>query len=339
VDTLRLEVALVGGKEMFGWPGSKKFEDVDITEMVQRGAIGNGSFGLHARSVFGGRAATYQYRGEELLENLSTEKLVKWDYKVPRFLSGYSIRVGERKAIVGYHGAFWAEPKTLDLRRMDVIADDIPAELNLSAASDRIDYLRTKIGEGDFLLPLGSELHMVDLGGTENRNQIRFSACRQYSGESVISFADPAPEISTAPVQRMVQEVTLPPGLDFTLALTEAIELKTSAVGDAIFGRLQNDVKLKGRVLVPKGALASGRISTLTRIGEHVSLGMTFSEIATENIHAVVNLKLDGILGVSRLTERGTGFRSAAPNPGEGIVNVPATQPRILRGTLMYWRN
>src|ERR1700722_17188709 len=29
-DTLRLEVALVEGKEMFAWPGSKKFEHDDL---------------------------------------------------------------------------------------------------------------------------------------------------------------------------------------------------------------------------------------------------------------------------------------------------------------------
>src|SRR5579885_3335731 len=54
VDTIRLEVALVDGKEMFAWPGTKKFEDVDLRDLVTTGAIGNGDFALHARAVFEG---------------------------------------------------------------------------------------------------------------------------------------------------------------------------------------------------------------------------------------------------------------------------------------------
>src|ERR1700719_4336898 len=39
IDTLRLEVALLDGHEMFAWPGSRKFEDVDVTKLVTTGAI------------------------------------------------------------------------------------------------------------------------------------------------------------------------------------------------------------------------------------------------------------------------------------------------------------
>src|SRR5262245_46878599 len=52
VDFIRLEVAYVDRKEMFAWPGSNNFEDQDITDLVGGGTIGNGSFALHARSVF-----------------------------------------------------------------------------------------------------------------------------------------------------------------------------------------------------------------------------------------------------------------------------------------------
>src|SRR5579863_7681992 len=66
-DTLRIEVALVDHKEMFAWPGSKQFEDKEIRELVPTGAFGTGDFALHARSVFGGGAATFESRGEEKL--------------------------------------------------------------------------------------------------------------------------------------------------------------------------------------------------------------------------------------------------------------------------------
>jgi hypothetical protein len=338
VDTLRLEVALVGGRELFAWPGSKKFEDTEITDMIQRGAIGNGAFGLLARSVFEGRSATYDHRGAETLEGRS-EKLVRWDYKVPRLLSGYSIRVGTRKAVVGYHGSFWADPKSLDLRRLEVIADDIPPELGLAAASERVDYARVPMGEGTSLMPSASELRMTDLGGTENRNQIRFTACRQYSGESVISFEDPSPEATATSEARPVKEVELPNGLELTLSLSEAIELKNSAVGDPVEARLSGDVKFNRQVVLPKGAVATGRISTLRRNSEFTTIGMIFNEISAEGLHASVTLKLDRTLGVGRVPNRNSQPHLIPASPGEGLIVVPSTQPRLMRGTLMYWRN
>src|SRR5690349_7792012 len=51
-DTLRLEVALVDGKEMFAWPGSKEFEDRKLRDLVPTGMFGNGNFAIYARILF-----------------------------------------------------------------------------------------------------------------------------------------------------------------------------------------------------------------------------------------------------------------------------------------------
>jgi hypothetical protein len=71
LDTVRLEVALVDGKEMFGWPGAKKFEDMDLRNFVSQGAIGNGNFALHARAIFHSQAAKFEYRGDGSTGNQS----------------------------------------------------------------------------------------------------------------------------------------------------------------------------------------------------------------------------------------------------------------------------
>src|ERR1700730_18633788 len=70
LDTLRLEVALVEGKELFSWPGAGKFEEKGIGEIVGGGgAIGNGSFALHAKSIFLSRWPTFTYFGETNLNS------------------------------------------------------------------------------------------------------------------------------------------------------------------------------------------------------------------------------------------------------------------------------
>ena len=68
VDTVRLEVALVKGKELFGWPGAEKFEEGDIGDMVKGGAIGNGNFASHARSIFMGGGARFRQAGESTVD-------------------------------------------------------------------------------------------------------------------------------------------------------------------------------------------------------------------------------------------------------------------------------
>src|SRR5207247_2136627 len=53
VDTLRLEVALVDGKELFSLPGAAQFEEKEIREFAsEAAAIGDGAFALQARSLF-----------------------------------------------------------------------------------------------------------------------------------------------------------------------------------------------------------------------------------------------------------------------------------------------
>src|SRR5947209_5979022 len=142
VDMLRLEVALVNGKELFAWPGSKKFEDTELRHMVSGGAIGNGNFALHARAVFMSNAPVFTFRGEETLDG---RRAFRFDFAVSLLNSGYHIRVNDREAIVAYHGSFWADPETADVKRLVVDAEDLPPLLGLSRATDRMDYSRIAI--------------------------------------------------------------------------------------------------------------------------------------------------------------------------------------------------
>ena len=59
------------------------------------------------------------------------EALVRYDFRVSKIISGYQLRVDNRTAVVSYHGSFWADPKTLEAARLEVIADDIPSDLGL----------------------------------------------------------------------------------------------------------------------------------------------------------------------------------------------------------------
>jgi len=332
LDTVRLEVALVDGKEMFGWPGAKKFEDMELRNFVSQGAIGNGNFAMHARAIFRGGRARFEYRGEGTTGN---QAWVRFAFQVPLLGSGYSLRIGEHKATVAYHGSFDADPISLDLERIEVIADEIPVELRLTSAEDRVEYARTQIGSGEFLLPSASELSLVDLDGGESRNQVRFDSCRQFAGESVLTFDDPAPSSSTnAPPN--IEEVQLPPDLTLTLSLLDEVDLTKAAIGDPIRARLQNDLKSKGRVLLSRNATASGRITRVEHHGDWLVLGLRFDELEAPGIIAHPRLKLDELITADRVPARAQ-YVVSTVMPGEGIVSLGVGRTRLSRGLLMNW--
>jgi hypothetical protein len=333
-DTLRLEVALVDGKEMFGWPGARKFDDLNLRDLIPDGAIGNGNFAMHARAVFEGMPS-FHYEGTESADGRAS---VQYSFRVSQFASGFKLRVQDREAVVGYHGSFSADAETLDLRRLDVIADDIPVALGLNAASDHMEYARLRIGEGDFLLPSASELILVDMANQESRNRVRFTGCRQFSGESVITFDDPPPAAEPAAPAK-IDEIELPADLGVTLSLIEDVDTEAAAVGDTVRARLQNDIKHKGRVLFLKGATAVGRITRLEKMDNETLLGIEFIEMEAPGLRARLKMKLEDFAGATLLAPRPRErWLPSAAKPGEGIIPLRPGRVRLAHGILMFWR-
>ena len=260
LDTVRLEVALVEGKELFGWPGGDRIAESEISNLV-KGTIGNGDFALLAKSIFLTSSATFQYAGDSFL---GARAAIKFDYKVPLFTSGYHLKVSPREAVVPYHGSFWVEPDTFDLLRLELTVDDLPSYLGLAAATDSMEYARVEIGGSKFLLPQSSELSMIELNGAESRNQTRFGGCRQFTGESVLSFADSSASPEPAP-KPAVKKIALPQDMMLELSLETPIDSDTSAVGDSIKARLRHNLRVHHALLIPKGAELSAHIARLER--------------------------------------------------------------------------
>jgi len=274
LDNVRLEVALVGGKELFGWPGANRIDEAELGDLIG-GTFGNGNFALLARSVFLTTGPTFAYAGES---EQSGPRAVRFNFRVPLLYSGYHLKVTEREAVVGYHGSFWADPETLDLLRLEVFADDIPPRLGLAASSTATNYKRARIGASEFVLPESSDLILTELNGIEHRNRTRFHDCRQYSGESVLTFADPSPR-EPALVQKDRGRIELPDDLVSEFSLITPIDSQTSAVGDAVQARLYRAIKVDGRVTAPKSALLNGRITRLQKAGHYYVISIALASL------------------------------------------------------------
>ncbi len=333
-DTVHLEVALVEGHEVYGWPGSKRIAESELSALVG-GTIGNGDFGLLVKSIFLASGTLFHYVGPE---KLGSRSAVRWNYRVPLPVSGYRLRVPPNEAVVAYHGSFWINPETLDLIRLQLAADDIPEVLGLQTSTKAIEYQRSQIGSYEFLLPKTSELAMSDFNGVENRNLTTFHDCRQYSGESVLSFDDPPPDLPTDQPTEILA-VELPETFAAQLSLVTPINSDTAAVGDPIQVKLEENVKFGHKVIAPKGAILSGRITQLHRRQETFHVGFSLHSLDFKNSHADLSGRENTISAVTKIggSPLVSGFRESSAKPQAMIFDAPRLH--LPKGLLLYLKS
>lgn len=258
-DRLRLEVALVGGKERFAWPGTSEFEDKEVAQIVQTGLVGTGDFAGVSDIVFFSPMTRYKAAGEEVRGGRPT---LHYEYVVPVEAQGYRIESDGLETVVGFHGSFWVDAQTRGLVRLEIHADKIPPALKMVSSEMTVDYGTVHIGQSDFTLPRTTELHVVRQDGLESRNVTRFSSCRQFAAESTLSFdtSVPVAMVKAKPAEALM----LPAGLRVDSTLTTPVTIAGSALGDLIEAVVVADVKRGGAVVIPKGAKLSGRIRHLS---------------------------------------------------------------------------
>ena len=346
-NTLRLEVALIDGEEIFALPGSSEFQDSDLRNLIRSGTYGSGAFGLYAKILFlDSMRPELQPRGSVKLEDLKGgAEVLKYDFTVPRDWNKFSMTVGDVRESVGFAGSIYVDPDSLDLRRIHVHLIDLPPELDLSSASDQVDYDSVKIGDEKFLLPVANELTIAS-PEIESRNQVRFEECRKFQGKATISFLDP--EELEAQETQQVQEVTLPERSTLEILLDTKLDVSEEekyAVGDIITGKLDQAVRVKGKELIPKGATVTGRIVQLDRYPSYYALQVRFTDIGWKGGHASVhallyNLGFPAQLRLPRNSSIGlVPVRNAFGTTGENMIMISKPAPDSLRGLLTRWKS
>lgn len=290
VDTVKLDVAYLDGKELYGRPGSS-IDESKITQLVS-GTIGNGDFAGLPSSIFLGTATQFDYQGES---KLSGKAAIRYNYTVPKFASGYQIQAGPVSALVGYHGSFWVDPESLDLMRLDVYADDIPETLKLTSAIDHMDYDHVSIGGSEFLLPRGAELNITDATGAERKNRMRLQACHQFVGESALSFTDLPIESFVAPSKPTLRTLSLPDDFVAQISLETPIDSASSMVGDSVEGTVKENIRAEGEAVIPKGTKISGHIARLEKRGVLYYLDLAFDSLELRPGRADLTKRENGV--------------------------------------------
>ena len=290
VDRVVLQILFSGGKELFAAPGGTRWE-TDPFAFLASGMMANGLFALDLKNVFLNNISDIRYHGGE---SPAGSLQARYDFSISRTLSGATVTQRGASGGVALRGSFWADPETYDVRRLEFHAEEIPPELFYADISTAIDYSRVRIGESDVLLPRSADLHTTAVDGEEKRDQVEFTHCQGFRTESTVHFgadaAATAAALAAAPAAGRAaapspppNEGVLPPGLRVTVALHDPLG-DQAPVGSLLTGKVAAAVVQKGKVLVPEGALAKGRIRRLERYsdaGDYFILALEFVQVET----------------------------------------------------------
>lgn len=364
-DKLVLEVLNIGQKEVFASPGSRAFEKENPVDLTAGGLTGTGSFGLFLRTLFVNDNAVFQYGGEEQFLGRSA---IRWDYRVPRMMSAYTVRLEYAQGVVGMRGSFLVDPETLDLLWLSVDADDIPPDLPVVSAKQIIEYAPMRIGSEDVTLPQRGSLEIVEQSGVRSLNSVEFTHCRSFRAESALYFTE-RPAQQGASFGSPMEQPPLRPGLKVAIELAApltAAPLRKSlqarkqsdegyTVGGLFEGRVVADVRDRGKTVVQAGAKVRGRIRRLERTEDgYWAVGLEFTEIATAagpvrfyadifelddrvDAKAVLYKKTEsGVPGWQ--TETKTEVRWFTYLPGVAQFYIPGRELRLPEGFRTVWK-
>jgi hypothetical protein len=264
-DRLRLDVAMSKHGELHSWVGASRFEDKSIDQIAGDGPLGTGAFGGFVTVVFNHGPDQFTFQ-REVVENGRTR--MEFSFEIPESDSTYKVKVYNSWATTAYTGSFSVDPKTelVDWLRIETAL--LPPAAGTCTTNTTIDLAMTAIGDGTFLLAKGARQRFIGRDASEALNTILFSNCREYRGDSTISFdtgdteTAPGPPVAGAPPQLLAPKpIAIPGGLEFTLEFEGPIDTRTAAAGDPVSARLVSALRDRlGKTLVPAGARVQGRL-------------------------------------------------------------------------------
>ncbi len=259
LDRVRVEVAFVNGKEMYAWPGSTRFGEMNLHQVISdQGAFGTGDFGERVRGTY--------LSGMPLLlagkDTLNGRDAWKFTQNVPVGLSRFEVIAPRARATVGYSVTAWHDATSLALLRFELQAAGFLSKIPFRSIFSATDYATVQVNGMPVRLPDRTELSVIARNGVENRTVSTFSNCREYTGSSKLIFDEPAPEHAphegdATPQNRA--DVELPAGVQVQVKLDNAVELREAARGDMVTMTVSREATRDGRKVLSAGARIKGR--------------------------------------------------------------------------------
>ena len=314
-DRLRLDVKVSGDEEIASWAGANRFDSGNVKEVISSGPYGTGSLGTMIDDIFVNGRNSFQYIGEETADGA---RLFEYSFFVPAVSSHYFILTGRDRHTTAYTGTLWIDSDSFDLKRLAVRTRELSPDTGACEASTTVDYQRTRVGAGEFLLPRQSTLHFLMTDTSEMETAATYSDCREYRAESTIRFDDTAQQESAKSKAAFRGAAPPPAGLSVTLALTEPIDSDTAAAGDIVLEKVRKPVRASHSkdVLIPAGAVVRGRITRMEHWLEqpkHFTISILLESLEVNGVSTPFYARLE------RGSSSGRGLPVHLPLPGQQV--------------------
>uniref|UniRef100_Q028Q5 Uncharacterized protein n=1 Tax=Solibacter usitatus (strain Ellin6076) TaxID=234267 RepID=Q028Q5_SOLUE len=326
-DRLRLDVTMSSRGEIFSWPGASRFDDHDIDHVVRNGPMGTGSFGGFLATIFTSDAKRFRF---ERSLSVNGRVTMEYSFQVPQPDSHYKVKLNEGWTYVPYSGTFQVDPESGDVLSMGITTGASPLATGMCQSTTTLDFARVRIGDEQFMLPGHARQRFVYPTVEETENTTGFTNCREFRGESTVTFSPGEPAAPGSP--KRVSSGTgnaIPPGLRFTLDLTASIPTDTAAAGDPFTAKLSDALRDdRNKVIAAKGSLVTGRLLRVQMFAHPPeSLVVLQPEyVDTRSGRLALSAVRDWTYLVAQRRRTGKGVEVLIPLPGEensGVFRFP----------------
>jgi hypothetical protein len=260
-DRLRFDVAMLQRGEIFSWVGASRFEDEDhgISGLVRSGPIGTGAFASFLSLVFDQDVRKFVYKGTVEEDG---RKLLEFAFDVPAADSHYRVQVRDSWIHTPYSGTFLVDPAADTVVRLTAHTAEMPPASGSCMTTTTLNFAMVRIGKAEFLLTKNARQRFVAPDGRETENTTTFADCREYLGESTVTYETVEPAAARAREKAVAKKPrAFSPGLRFRLVLDRAIDSSTAAAGDSFEARLLSPLRdSRQKLTAPAMALVRGRI-------------------------------------------------------------------------------
>jgi hypothetical protein len=269
-DTVRADVAVDGGTEMYSWVGENHYtgpvdaiqfvDDRDSTQFLLDGAVTLVGVSSLVRIILSGNNDTlFTYNGDQVQEGRT---LSEFGFSVLPSTSRLTFRIAGRQITTPYDGVVLVDPITGDLVRIVIRMAEIAPSDGLCELTQRADYRKVRLEGKEFLLPAQVLTQLTKRDGIQFENRAMYSNWRGFSSPIAAAehLASGSPAISA--------ERAPPPGIRFSIALDQPINTATAMFGDRIQATVTSDDvdKKSARIAFPPGATVHGHILKLLRV-------------------------------------------------------------------------
>jgi hypothetical protein len=264
--------------------------------------------------------------------------------------------VGSAPFVTGRKGSFWVDSTSLDLIRIEMQPDDLPAFLPVRDIGMILDFAPVRLGTLNLIAPQAAEYWLAKTSGEEDRNEVEFSQCRKFEADSTVNFLSPGAEVPLASAAVSVAAPqTMPAGLEVDLRLATSVD-DTASVGSLLSATVAADVRIKGKIVIPKGTVVTGRLRRLEKHsddGEYwiVSIEFVEVEVAGPPMRFLADLvNMDRIPGYESILSTATSFNHGSASgartenrrvqdpPGVASFFVRGSHVTLSQGLRMVWK-